>query len=135
MPSGAVPACCAVVLSWLVVLACCFVSCRLGRLGRGGLGPRLASQLLEAAAHGRRVALDARHLRPRSGAAALFLVLLDIARGQDGHVRAPCWLCRRDLVRASSTSARVLGQSRQRNQTLSGMPPLGRKVTRLTGSG
>src|SRR5262245_28006795 len=67
----------------------CSEACRLGRLGRGGLGPGLASQLLQAAAHARCVALNARHLRPRSGAAALFLLLLDIARGQDGHVWAP----------------------------------------------
>src|SRR5581483_879489 len=50
-------------------------------LGRAGL----AGELLQAAAHGERVALVARELRAGGGAAPLLLLLLDVAGGADGH--------------------------------------------------
>src|SRR5581483_5227089 len=50
-------------------------------LGRAGL----AGELLQAAAHGQRVALVARKLRAGGGAATLLLLLLDVAGGADGH--------------------------------------------------
>src|SRR5262249_27895094 len=87
----------------------------LGRPHAGG--PGFAGELLQAPAHGRRVALNARNLRARGGAAALLLLLLDVARGQDRHagLLRVGEVCGADLMRlvylgrsAGATATRAL---------------------------
>jgi hypothetical protein len=60
------------------------------RLRRAGL----AGHLLEAATHGRRVALDARQLLARQRTAVLLFLLLDVAGGPDDHGSSLGWITR-----------------------------------------